>query len=322
MRAVRVHTTGGPEQLLVDEVSVPQPGDGEIRIRVEAAGVNFIDVYHRTGVVKLPTPFTPGMEAAGTVDAIGPGVETVAVGDRVAHPFHLGAYAEQQLVPADRVVRLPDDVTVDIAAAAMLQGLTAHYLTVSTFPLGAGQTALIHAGAGGLGLTLTQVATRAGATVLTTTSSEEKAARSRAAGAAHVIRYDEQNVAETVRDLTDGHGVDVVYDSVGRTTAAASLASLARRGMLVLVGESSGQIDPITPKQLKSAGSLFLTRPTLADHIRTREELTWRASDLFAWIAAGDLDVRITERHALDDAGEAHRRLESRLTSGKLLLVP
>jgi NADPH:quinone reductase len=322
MRAVRVHTIGGPEQLITDEVPVPEPGHGEIRIRVDAAGVNFIDVYHRTGVVKLPTPFTPGMEAAGTVDAIGPGVETLALGDRVAHPFFPGAYAEQQLVPADRVVRLPDDVDVKTAAAAMLQGLTAHYLTVSTFPLGGGQTALIHAGAGGLGLTLTQVATRAGATVLTTTSSEEKAARSRAAGAAHVIRYDEEDVAEAVRNLTDGRGVDVVYDSVGRTTAAASLASLARRGMLVLVGESSGQIEPITPKQLKSAGSLFLTRPTLADHIRTREELTWRASELFAWIAAGDLDVRITEEHPLDDAGEAHRRLEARLTSGKVLLVP
>jgi NADPH:quinone reductase len=322
MRAVRVHATGGPEQLVVEEVTVPEPDAGEVRIRVVAAGVNFIDVYHRTGAVALPLPFTPGMEAAGSVEAIGPGVEGVAVGDRVAHPFHPGAYAEQQLVPADRVVAVPPEVELRTAAAVMLQGVTAHYLTRSTFPLGAGHTALIHAGAGGLGLLLTQVATHLGATVLTTTSTEEKATLSRAAGATHVIRYDVEDVAMAVRDLTDGRGVDVVYDSVGRTTASASLASLTTRGMLVLVGESSGQIDPITPKQLKSAGSLFMTRPTLADHIRTHEELAGRAAELFGWLARGEVDVRISEEHPLEEVGEVHRRLEARATTGKLLLVP
>jgi NADPH:quinone reductase len=322
MRAVRVHATGGPDQLVVEEVPLPEPGPGEVRVRVAAAGVNFIDVYHRTGAIAVPLPFTPGMEAAGTVDAVGPDVEGLSVGDRVAHPFHLGAYAEQQVVPAGRLVPVPEAVPLRTAAAVMLQGVTAHYLTHSTFPVRPGHTVLIHAGAGGLGLLLTQVVARRGATVLTTTSSDEKAARSRAAGAAHVIRYDVEDVAEAVRSFTDGRGVDVVYDSVGRTTAPASLASLATRGMLVLVGESSGQIDPITPKQLKSAGSVFMTRPTLADHIRTHDELAWRSAELFGWLTRGELVVTVSEEHPLEVAGEAHRRLEGRATVGKLLLTP
>jgi NADPH:quinone reductase len=323
MRAVVVRRTGGPEQLVVEDVPEPEPGPGEIRIRVEVAGVNFIDVYHRTGRMTLPLPFTPGMEAAGIVDAVGPAVQGVAIGDRVAHPFRAGAYAELQVVAADRIVHVPEAVPLRIAAASMLQGLTAHYLTTSTFPLGPSHTVLVHAGAGGLGLVLTQVAVAAGATVLTTTSTDEKAERSRAAGAREVIRYDREDVAQRVKELTDGRGVDVVYDSVGATTARGSLASLARRGMLVLVGESSGPIDPpILPSDLKSGGSAFMTRPTLGDHVVDAEELRMRAAALFGWIADGRVAVHVGQELDLDDAAEAHRRLEARRTMGKILLVP
>jgi NADPH:quinone reductase len=323
MRAVVVRETGGPERLLVEDVPEPVPGDGEVRLRVEAAGVNFIDVYHRTGRMALPVPFTPGMEAAGVVDAVGTDVTGIAVGDRVAHPFRPGAYAEAQVVAADRLVHVPDAVPLRLAAAAMLQGLTAHYLTTSTFPLAAGHTVLVHAGAGGLGLMLTQVAVAAGARVITTTSTETKAVRSRAAGADAVIRYDHEDVAARVAELTGGRGVDVVYDSVGHATGRASLASLTRRGMLVLVGESSGPIDPpILPSELKSGGSIFLTRPTLGDHVADVAELRMRAEALFRWIADGTVTVHVSEELALEDAPEAHRRLESRLTTGKVLLVP
>jgi NADPH:quinone reductase len=323
MRAVVVRATGGPEQLVVEDVAEPEPGPGEVRIRVEAAGVNFIDVYHRTGRMALPLPFTPGMEAAGVVDWVGEGVVDISVGDRVAHPFRPGAYAEAQVVAADRVVRVPDDVPLRTAAAAMLQGLTAHYLTTSTFVLGSSHTVLVHAGAGGLGLVLTQVAVACGARVITTTSSDAKAERSRAAGASDVIRYDREDVAARVRELTDGRGVDVAYDSVGDATARASLASLARRGMLVLVGESSGPIEPpILPSDLKSSGSIFMTRPTLGDHVADAEELRMRADALFGWLASGVVDVHISEEHPLDGAAEVHRRLESRATTGKVLLVP
>ena len=323
MRAVVVRATGGPEQLVVEDIPEPQPGRGEVRIRVEAAGVNFIDVYHRTGRMALPLPFTLGMEAAGIVDAVGEGVVDVAVGDRVAHPFRHGAYAELQVVAADRVVKVPDDVPLRTAAAAMLQGLTAHYLTTSTLVLGPSHTALIHAGAGGLGLVLTQVAVACGARVITTTSSDAKAERSRAAGASDVIRYDREDVAARVRELTDGRGVDVAYDSVGDATARASLASLTRRGMLVLVGESSGPIDPpILPSELKSGGSIFMTRPTLGDHVADSAELRMRAEALFGWIASGAVDVHVSEEHPLEGASEAHRRLEARSTVGKVLIVP
>ena len=323
MRAVVVREIGGPERLIVEDIADPEPGPGEIRMRVEAAGVNFIDVYHRTGRMKLPLPFTPGMEAAGVVDAVGEGVDEVAVGDRVAHPFRPGAYAELQVVAADRVVQVPDAVPLRTAAAAMLQGLTAHYLTRSTFPLGPEHTVLVHAGAGGLGLVLTQVAVASGARVITTTSTEEKADRSRAAGASDVIRYDHEDVAARIATLTDGRGVDVVYDSVGAATARASLASLARRGMLVLVGESSGPIDPpILPSDLKSGGSAFMTRPTLGDHVVDAQELRSRAVELFDWIASGALEVHVSEELPLEGAADAHRRLEGRATTGKVLLVP
>jgi NADPH2:quinone reductase len=323
MRAVVVRAVGGPERLVVEDVLEPEPGEGEVRIRIEAAGVNFIDVYHRTGRMKMPLPFTPGMEAAGVVDAVGPGVEGIAVGDRVAHPFRAGAYAELQVIAANQLVHVPDAVSLRAAAAVMLQGLTAHYLTTSTFSLGPGHTVLVHAGAGGLGLLLTQVAVAAGATVLTTTSTEEKAERSRAAGASEVIRYDREDVGERVMELTDGRGVDVAYDSVGQATARASLASLTRRGLLVLVGESSGPIDPpILPSDLKSGGSVFMTRPTLGDHVVDVAELRMRAGALFGWLAAGTVTVHVGGEFALDEAAEAHRRLEARETSGKLLLLP
>lgn len=323
MRAVIVREVGGPEQLVVEDVPEPTPGPGEVRVRVEAAGVNFIDVYHRTGRMALPKPFTPGMEAAGIVDEVGPDVDGVAVGDRVAHPFRPGAYAQAQLVSADRLVHVPDTVPLRVAAAAMLQGLTAHYLTTSTFVLGPEHTVLLHAGAGGLGLMLTQVAAATGARVITTTSAAEKAERSTAAGADAVIRYDHEDVAQRVAELTDGRGVDVVYDSVGDATARSSMASLRRRGLLVLVGESSGPIDPpILPAQLKSGGSLFMTRPTLGDHVVDAAELRMRADALFGWIADGTLSVHISDELPLEGAAEAHRRLEARETTGKLLLIP
>jgi NADPH2:quinone reductase len=323
MRAIVVRKCGGPEQLGLADIPEPEPGPGEVRVRVEAAGINFIDVYHRTGRMPLPLPFTPGMEAAGVVDAVGPDVAGVTVGDRVAHPFRPGAYAEAQLVAADRLVHVPDAVPLRVAAAAMLQGLTAHYLSTSTFALRAGHTVLLHAGAGGLGLMLTQVAVAVGARVITTTSTPEKAERSLAAGASAVIRYDYEDVAARVAELTGGGGVDVVYDSVGAATARASMASLHRRGLLVLVGESSGPIDPpILPAQLKSGGSLFMTRPTLGDYVADIHELRMRAQALFGWLTDGTVTVHISHEFPLEEAAEAHRRLEARETMGKMLLIP
>jgi len=323
MRAIVVRECGGPQQLVLEHVPEPDPGAGEVRVRVEAAGINFIDVYHRTGRMPLQPPFTPGMEAAGVVDAVGPDVTGVAVGDRVAHPFRPGAYAEAQLVAADRLVHVPDAVPLRVAAAAMLQGLTAHYLTTSTFVLGPEHTVLLHAGAGGLGLMVTQVAAAIGARVITTTSTADKAERSLAAGASAVIRYDHEDVASRVAELTGGRGVDVVYDSVGAATARASMASLRRRGLLVLVGESSGPIDPpILPAQLKSGGSLFMTRPTLGDHVADNDELRMRADALFGWLTDGTVTVHISDELPLGSAAEAHRRLEARETTGKLLLIP
>ena len=320
MRAIRVHEPGGPEVMRLEDVTTPEPGEGEVRIDVAAAGVNFIDVYQRTGLYPMSLPYTPGMEAAGVVDAVGPGVTGIAVGDRVAHGFAPGGYAEQQVVPAARVVAVPEEISFQTAAAVMLQGLTAHYLTTSAFPLEVGSTALVHAGAGGVGLLLTQMATRAGATVYATTSTDEKAELARGAGAAEVIRYDRVAVDEEIARLTDGRGVDVVYDSVGKDTFEASLASLTRRGMLVLFGQSSGPAPMFDPQRLNAAGGLFLTRPSLAHYVADADELAWRASDLFGWIRSGELHVRIGETHRLDDVAEAHRRLEGRATTGKVLL--
>ncbi len=319
MRAIRVHEPGGPEALRLEEVPTPEPGPGQVRVRLEYSGVNFIDVYHRTGFYKLPLPFTPGSEGAGVVDAVGDGVDDVRVGDRVAYAGQPGSYAERAIVSASRVVPVPSDVDLQLAAAVMLQGMTAHYLTHSTFPLKEGDVALVHAAAGGVGLLLVQLAKRRGARVIGTTSTEEKAALARDAGADHVILYTKEDFAEAVRRLTDGRGVDVVYDSVGKTTFDGSLASLRPRGMLVTFGQSSGPVPPFDVLRL-SRGSLFLTRAVMGDYIATRDELLWRARDLFEWIGRGELSVRIDRVLPLEDAAEAHRLLEGRKTAGKVVL--
>lgn len=320
MRAIRVHEVGGADVLRIQDVPLPTPGQGEARVKVAAAGVNFIDVYQRTGAYKMPLPFTPGMEAAGVVDAVGEGVTGVKVGDRVAYAMHAGSYAEQAIVPAGKLVPVPDGVGLDVAAAVMLQGMTAHYLALGTFPLQKGQKALVHAAAGGVGLLLTQIAKRLGATVYGTVSTEEKAELARGAGADEVIRYDQSDFAEEVKRITGGVGLDVVYDSVGKDTFDRSMSVLRPRGYLVLYGQSSGAVPPVDPQRLNAGGSLFLTRPTLGHYIATPEELRRRASDLFTWIANGELDVRIGERHSLEDAGVAHERLTGRKTTGKVLL--
>jgi NADPH2:quinone reductase len=320
MRAIRVHATGGPEVLQVDELPVPAPGVGEALVRIEAAGVNFIDVYKRMGLYKVSLPATLGEEGAGSVVAVGLGVNEVRVGDRVAWAGALGSYAELATVPAAKLVPLPGAVTADIGAATMLQGMTAHYLATSTFPLREGDRCLVHAAAGGVGLLLVQIAKRRGAFVIGTAGTEEKAALARGAGADEVILYTNQDfVAETKR-ITRGQGLQVIYDSVGRTTFLPGLDLLAPRGMMVLFGQSSGPVAPIDPQILNQKGSLFLTRPTLGHHTATRDELLARAGDLFSWIMEGRLSVRIGATYPLADVAEAHRALEGRRTTGKVLL--
>jgi NADPH2:quinone reductase len=323
MRAIRVHACGGPDTLRYDEVPVPEPQAGEALVEVAAAGVNFIDVQHRTGRYKPPAlPFTLGSEAAGTVAAVGAGVTEVAVGDRVAYAMVLGAYAEYALVPARRLVKVPAAIDLQVAAAVMLQGLTAHYLTHSTYAIKEGDTALVHAAAGGAGQLITQVARLRGATVYGTVGGEAKAAVARAAGAAATIDYRSQDFEAEIKRLTAGRGVDVVYDSVGKDTFEKSLNCLRPRGMLALFGFSSGPVAPFDPAVLGTKGSLFLTRPGLNQYIATRDELVARASDLFAWLAAGKLDVTVDRIWSLAEAAEAHIALEARRTAGKLLLVP
>jgi len=322
MKAIRVSQPGGPEVLASQEVPVPAPGPGQARIKVAAVGVNFIDVYFRTGLYKTALPFTPGMEAAGTVDAVGEGVTEVAPGDRVAYAMNLGAYADYALATAWQLVRLPDSVDFRLGAATMLQGMTAHYLTRSTYALKPGDTALVHAAAGGVGLLLVQMAKLAGARVIGTVSTAEKEALARDAGADHVIRYTETPFEPAVRELTAGQGVDVVYDSVGRDSFEGSLNSLKRRGLLALFGQSSGPVPPIDPNILNPKGSLYLTRPSLAHYISGRQELAWRAGEVFGWIAEGKLRVRIHDTFPLSDAAAAHRALEGRATTGKVLLTP
>jgi NADPH2:quinone reductase len=322
MQAVRVHETGGPEQLRFEDAPLPEPGQGQVRVKVTACGLNYIDTYHRTGLYPLPLPFTPGLEFAGTIDALGPGVSGWQFGDRVATASGIGGYAQFALAPADKLVRVPEGVTFDQAAALMLQGMTAHYLAHSTFPLKAGDTCLIHAAAGGVGLLLVQIAKRAGARVFGTVSTAEKAALAEAAGADVVIRYTEENFVERVHELTNLRGVDVVYDSVGASTWEGSLDCLRPRGMMVTFGNASGPVQPISPLLLSAKGSIFLTRPTLAHYIATPEDLDWRAGDLFNWVAAGELDVRIDRRFPLAEAADAHRALEGRQTAGKVLLIP
>jgi NADPH2:quinone reductase len=322
MKAVLVETPGGPEQLQLVEIPKPAPGPGEALVKIAAAGVNFIDIYYRTGLYKADPPILLGMEGAGVVEAVGSGVTEVAPGDPVAYAMCRGSYAEYQAVPAWQLVKIPAGMDFQTAAAAMLQGMTAHYLTHSTFPLKEGDTALVHAAAGGVGLLLVQMAKMRGARVFGTTSTAAKAALARQAGADEVILYTEQDFQAEVRRLTNGRGVDVVYDSVGAATWEKSLDSLRPRGMMVSFGNSSGAVPPIQPLILSQKGSLFLTRPSLAHYCQTREELLWRAGDVLNWIATGRLKVRIERTYPLSQAAQAHRDLASRATSGKLLLLP
>jgi len=322
MKAIRAHEAGGPEVLRVDDVPDPLPDAGELLIDVEAAGVNFVDIYQREGLYQVARPFTLGSEAAGTVRALGAGVSGFAVGDRVVSQSVKGAYAERARVPADRAVKIPTGVTSRQAAAVWLQGLTAHYLATSTFPLARGDRALVHAAAGGVGLLLVQIAKMRGAFVIGTASTDQKRALARGAGADHMIDYTTKDFASETRRLTDGLGVAVVYDSVGKTTFDKSLDSLAKRGMLVLFGQSSGPVPPFDPQMLNRKGSLFLTRPTLNDYLLTRIELETRARDLFNWIERGELSVRVGAEFALADAAKAHEALAGRKTTGKVLLVP
>lgn len=321
MKAVRVNSIGGPEVLAYEDIPDPVPAEGQALVRIEAVGVNYIDVYHRSGLYKVPTPFTLGQEGAGTVEAVGEGVTGVAVGDKVAYVGVMGSYAEKAVVAADRLVKIPEGLSARDGAAAMLQGMTAHYLACSTYPLKPGDTCLVHAAAGGVGLLLCQIAKRLGARVLGTTSTEEKARLAREAGADEVILYKEQDFAAEARRLTDGRGVQVVYDGVGRTTFDKSLDSLARRGTMVLFGQASGPVPPFDPNILNGKGSVYLTRPSLFHYIVTREELTSRAGDVLGWIREGKLKLRIGLELPLREAAEAHRALEAGRTTGKVLLL-
>lgn len=322
MKAIRIHETGGPEVMRFETVDDPMPGAGDVLVRMASIGVNFIEVYFRKGLYKSPLPFTPGTEGAGTVVAVGEGVSDVAVGDRVASQSFRGSYAELALASADKVVRVPEGVDTKLAGAIMLQGMTAHYLATSVFPLKAGDRCLVHAAAGGVGLLLCQMARRVGAQVIGTVSTDRKAALARAAGATDTILYTTQDFVAEVRRITNGEMVHVVYDSVGATTFLESMDCLVRRGMMVLFGQSSGPVAPFDPNMLNPKGSLFLTRPTLAHYVATRDELLWRASDVFGWMADGSLTVSIDREVPLVHAGEAHRALEGRRTTGKVLLVP
>ncbi len=319
MRAVQMREYGGPDVLIPAELPTPEPGPGQVRLDVEATGVNFVETYQRAGRYRVPLPFVPGDEGAGTVSAVGPGVEGVGIGDRVVSLDLRGSYATQAVVAADRVVPVPADVPLETAAAAFLQGLTAHYLLFDTYPVKPGDTVLVHAAAGGMGLLLTQVATRLGARVIGTASTPDKSALARKAGAVEVVPY--ADAARAVADLTGGEGVPAVYDGVGRDTFDTSLSVLRRRGLLVLYGAASGAVPPFDPMRLQHAGSVFLTRPTLGDHVVTPADLRRRAADLFGWLADG-VTVRVHERYPLAEAARAHADLEARRTTGKLLLVP
>ncbi len=323
MKAVRVHEVGGPEVLKYEEVSLPEPGPGEARIKVEAAGLNFIDIYVRTGQYKATLPVIPGQEAAGVVDAIGAGVSEVKVGDRVAvYSGDLSSYGEFAIAPSWKLVPIPSAISTRQAAAVILQGMTAHYLVTSTFPIKPGETALIHAAAGGAGHLLVQMVKLRGGHVIGTVSTQEKAEIARELGADELILYSQVDFEPEVKRMTGGKGVDVVYDSVGKDTFDRSLNCLRPRGYMVLFGQSSGRVPPLDPQTLNAKGSLFLTRPTLAHYVATREELVRRANDLFEWMAAGKLKVRIDKAFPLAQAAEADRYLVSRTSMGKILLIP
>jgi NADPH2:quinone reductase len=320
MRAIQIAKTGGPEVLELVELARPEPTAGQALVKIQAAGINFIDTYLREGRYPAPLPFVPGQEAAGTVAAVGAGVADFQVGDRVAWSGTRGAYAEYACVPAAELLRVPDAMSLDDAAAVLLQGMTAHYLAHDTHAIQRGETVLVHAGAGGVGLLLTQMAKMLGATVLTTVSTDEKAELSRGAGADLVILYTRESFAEAVKKFTGGAGLPVVYDSVGKTTFDDSLQCLRPRGLLALFGASSGAVPPFDLIRLAGAGSLYVTRPTLKDYTQTRAELEKRAADVFGWVASGALKVRIGHRYRLQDAAQAHRDLEGRKTTGKVLL--
>lgn len=322
MQAIQITQTGGPEVMLLQDVPTPEPGDGQALIKIEASGVNFIDVYQREGRYAVKLPFIPGQEAAGTVVALGPGVTGVAVGDRVVWCHILGTYAQLAVAPAQRLVRIPDGITFQQAAAAMLQGMTAHYLAHSSYAIQPGDDVLIHAGAGGVGLLLIQMAKHLGARVFTTVSTDEKAALAREAGADETILYTHEDFAAKVRELTGGKGVPVVYDSVGKTTFDASLTCLRPRGILVLFGGSSGAVPPFDLIKLSTMGSLFITRPSLKDYIPTRDQLDLRAGDVLRWVSEGKLKLRLEHTYPLAEAAQAHRDLEARRTTGKVLLLP
>jgi NADPH2:quinone reductase len=324
MKAIRVDRTGGPEVLEYADVPDPVPGPGEALVRQTAVGINYIDVYVRTGLYKRPLPFVNGREGAGVVEAVGDGVSGLKPGDRVAYAqtANLGGYAEKNAVPALDLVPIPDGIDDRIACALMLQGMTAHYLAYDTFPLRAGHVALVHAAAGGVGSLLVQLAKARGATVVATVGTDDKAALARGYGADHVIVYAEQDFADATRALLGDHAVDVAYDSVGKDTWERSLGLLRSRGMLVIYGNASGPVPPVEPQKLAAGGSLFFTRPTIVDYIKTREDLVRRASDLFGAVREGKLDVRIGATYPLAEAAQAHRDLEARKTTGKLILIP
>ncbi len=322
MKAIRVHTPGGPEAMKLDDIPQPTPKAGEALVKIDAAGLNYIDVYFRTGQYKAEYPLTLGLEAGGTVSAVGPGTTDVKVGDKVAYTGVPGAYAEYAVVPAARLVVLPAGLTTKQGAAMMLQGMTAHYLATSTYPLKKGDTCLVHAAAGGVGLLLCQIAKMRGARVIGTVSTDEKAKLARDAGADEVILYSKQDFEAEVKRLTDGKLLQVVYDGVGKTTFEKGFNCLAPRGMMVLYGAASGPIGAFDPQILNVKGSLFLTRPSLNHHIITRAELVQRATDIGNWIKEGKLKLRIEFEFPLKDAAEAHRALEGRKTTGKVLLIP
>ena len=321
MKAIQVKQPGGPEKMELAAVPVPQPGPHQALVRLGASGVNFIDVYFRIGLYKADLPLTPGSEGAGTVEAVGPDVTEVKPGDRVAYAMARGSYAEYAVVPSWQLVPIPAHVDFTTAAAAMLQGMTAHYLTHSTYPLKTGESCLVHAAAGGAGGLIVQMAKMRGARVVGTVSTAEKAAIARQSGADETILYTQQDFEAEVKRLTGGRGVDVVYDSVGKTTFEKSLNSLRPRGLLALFGQSGGAVPPFDPSILNAKGSLFLTRPSLAHYLHDREELMWRAGDVLNWIDSGKLKLRIDRTYPLADAAQAHRDLESRKTAGKLVLT-
>jgi NADPH2:quinone reductase len=322
MKAIRVHETGDASVLRYEEAPMPEPKEGEVRIKVAAAGLNFIDTYHRMGWYPLPRPFILGQEAAGVVESVGAGVSDFQPGDAVAYCMAQGGYADYAVAPARLLVKVPSGVSSQQAAAVMLQGMTAHYLTHSTYPLKAGDIALIHAAAGGTGALVVQMAKMLGAHVIATVGSEEKAAVARASGADDVIVYTQQDFEAETKRLTGGKGCHVVYDSVGKATFEKSLNCLRPRGYMVLFGQASGQVDPLNPQVLNQKGSIYLTRPSLGAYIATRDELLWRANDLFTWLATGKLEVRIDKSFPLAEAAAAHTYLEGRNTKGKVLLIP